>query len=142
MPYNISSVSKTEKAASILSYFTMGITGLIWILAAYFLKKKIKFFLMYNMLQSLLAAVILAAFNYAAAIIIQILSAVPFLSGAGMFLSSVFQYRIPFFALSFNIKELFVIILLIYISSGILLGRIFYIPLLTNVMKKIMYKYR
>ena len=47
MQHNSIKVSPIEKIISILSYFTMGIIGLVLLLIAHFAKKKIRYFLMY-----------------------------------------------------------------------------------------------
>ena len=60
MLHNTSKVNLLEKIISVLSYITMGIVGLIWIIIAHFYKKSLKYFLMYNITQSMVIAIILA----------------------------------------------------------------------------------
>ena len=49
-----------EKIISILSYLSMGIIGLVWFLIAKLSGKNLKYFLMYNISQSMVIAIILA----------------------------------------------------------------------------------
>ncbi len=135
-------IAPAEKAVSVLSYFTMGIAGLIWILIAYFLNKRLKFFLMYNAVQSMLISVFLALLNIVLTIILQIITVIPALNRIGINISIFLQQRFNLLGLSFNITEIFVFIVLLYISTGIILGKIFYVPCLTRIMKKIMKEYR
>ena len=130
-----------EKVISILSYFTMGIAGLIWILIAYFLNKRLKFFLMYNAYQSILIAIFLALMNLIFNIIFQIMAILPGFNKIAININIFLQNRINIFALSFNITETVVFLLLLYISIGVTAGRIFYVPVLTTIMKRIMRPY-
>ncbi len=133
-----------EKIISVLSYITMGIAGLIWIIIAYICKRHIKYFLMYNITQSMVIAILLAIFNLIMSIIMPILSLVPFLN----FISAMLNYvlsikiiRIYSLGLSFSFFEFVIFILLIYIIIGVCLGRIFNVPLLTKLINKVMKSY-
>lgn len=136
-------VTIIDKAVSIISYFTMGLAGLLWILAAYFLKKKIKFFLMYNLLQSMLIAVLFAVINIILEIILQILTIIPVLSGIGLSLTMFLNEKTPLFlGLAADKIEMVLFLLLLYITAGVLIGRIFCTPVLTKVMSRIMRNYK
>lgn len=131
-----------EKIISILSYFTMGIAGLIWILIAYFFNKRLKFFLMYNIIQSIIMSIFLAVLNLIIQIVLQILAIVPGLYKFALSINLYMQQRIEFFALSFNIIETVVFFILMYMSIGIVMGKIFYFPILTPITKRFMQSYR
>ena len=144
MPHNIK-VSPFEKIISILSYATMGIIGLVFVILAYFLKKNIKYFLMYNIAQSMLISIILAAISILISIFIKILYLIPFLVFLSTKLYLFFTNKIiavPFFNISFTFIQFLVFLLILYISIGIIYGRIFYIPFLTKIMKRAMNSYK
>ena len=129
-----------EKIVSVLSYLSMGIVGIIWVILAYILKKNIKFFMMYNIYQSIIISVLLAIIKLVLDIILQILAMIPFLS----YISATFNYLISIkiirlypFGISFTILELIVSIILLYICVGVIIGRIFYVPLITNLVQKL-----
>ena len=130
--------SGMEKIISILSYFSMGIFGLIFLIIAYFFKKKIKFFLMYNIAQSMIISIFLALFNLVLKIFLQIINLIPFLKKFSIYILN----KTSLFGLSFNKIEIIIFILLIYISIGILAGKIFFVPFLTKIMKTVMHSYR
>ena len=134
--------SNLDKAVSIFSYITMGTAGLLWIIAAYIWKKKPGFFLMYNIIQSMLISVCLALFHLALTIILQILALIPVLNIIGAFLNRLFFGKIIIFSLSLNLTEMIVFTLIIYVSAGILMSRIFFIPAVTKAMGVIMRNYR
>ena len=122
----------------------MGIVGLIWIIIAYANKKSLKYFLMYNISQSMVIAILLAILKLVLDIVLSILAVIPFLS----YITAIFNYiisikiiRIYGLGLSFTLFELLVFILLSYIIAGIFIGRIFYIPMLTSLMQKLMKRY-
>lgn len=131
-----------EKIISVLSYFTMGIVGLLWLILANVLKKRLKHFLMYNIVQSMLISVFLAVFKLILDIVLSVLSIIPFIDG----ILAVFNWFISvkvisIFYFSFSILELLIFVLICYISVGVIIGRIFYIPTLTDIVNKIMKNY-
>jgi len=131
-----------EKIISVLSYLTMGIAGLIWFLIAYFLKKRLRYFLMYNIAQSMIISILLAILSLAFNIILSVITIIPFIDVLGVKISLLLQLKvISLLGLSFSIPELIISALLLYIIAGVLTGRIFYIPYLTNIMTKAMKNY-
>lgn len=144
MSHNYSKVLPLEKIISILSYISMGIIGVFWIIFAYCLKKHIRFFLMYNINQSIIISITLAIIKLALDLILPILAVIPILN----YISAIFNYLISIklirlypLGISFTILELAVFLILAYICAGVLTGRIFYVPVLTNLMQKIMKNY-
>ena len=127
-----------EKVCSILSYCTMGIAGLILMLIAYLTKKKLRYFLAYNIFQSILLGVILAIFKFFLDNVLQILAKIPFVDGICGMIYTIFVYKfINLGILSFNLLELIVYGLIIYISVGIAKNKTYFIPLLTRLTQTI-----
>ena len=145
MPHSNNIISPIEKIISVLSYVTMGIAGLLWLILAYFLKKKLRYFLMYNIAQSMIIAIILAIFKLLTDIILSLIAKISFLD----FIMAIFNLVISFkiirisnSGISFTILELLLLMLLGYIIFGILFGKIFYIPNISDFMKKVMKNYK
>ncbi len=146
MQQNTNKIFLIEKIISVLSYCTMGIVGLIWFIIAYIKNYKLKYFLFYNIVQSMVISIILTICKLLTDIIFTIFAKIPFLD----YLSAKLYYcvisfkiiRIYSLNISFTIFELLLFMLLIYIISGIFLGRIFYIPVLTDFMQKAMKNYK
>lgn len=139
MQNNTINVSPIEKIVSILSYLTMGIVGLIWLVIGYITNKKLRYFLMYNITQSMLISIICAAFFFG----LWILSLIPFLEFLSAILNLILTVKIVnIFLLSFSIFQLIITILITYIIIGILFERIFYVPFLSNIMNKVMKSYK
>lgn len=144
MPRNNTNIMPIEKIISILSYITMGIVGLIWVIIAYVNKKSLRYFLMYNVSQSMVIAIVLAIVKLLLDLIIPVLWIIPVISYIASllnFLVSVKVIRLYFLGVSFTIFELFIFLLLSYIISGVIVGRNFYVPGLTKLMQRAMKNY-
>ena len=142
MPYNYQKVLPIEKILSILSYLTMGIVGLIWIIFANLSKNRVKYFLFYNIIQSIVISVLLAVFNLTVDIILSLLAKIPYLDWIAAILNIILTFEIvKIFNMSFTIIGFIVMLLIVYIIIGVILGRIFYIPYLTNIIQKAVKKY-
>lgn len=145
MSRNNTNIMPIEKIISILSYITMGIIGLVWVIIAFVNKKSLRYFLMYNVSQSMVIAIILAIIKLLLDLIIPILWIIPIISYIATFLNflvSVKVVTLHFLGVSFTIFELFVFLLLTYIILGVIAGRNFYVPVLTKIMQKAMKNYR
>ena len=143
MQHSNTNVSPIEKIISTASYLTFGMVGMVWLIVAYLLKKQLRYFLMYNIAQSMLISILFAIINIALGVIFRILAIIPFLGIIAAKLNLLISapiIRTPF--MSFPIIPLIVTLLLIYIIAGIIVGRIFYVPLLSNIMNKAMSSYR
>lgn len=124
----------------------MGIAGLIWFLFAYLKHKKLKYFLMYNIIQSMLISILLTIIKLSVDIILSIFSKIPHLD----FFAAKLYYNVISFKIiriysmnmSFTAFEFLLLLLLLYIIIGVILGRIFYIPILTDFMQKAMKNYQ
>lgn len=135
-------VNVAEKVISVFSYLTMGIVGLLWIISAYFLKKRIKFFLMYNIVQSMFISILLSFFKLLLELIFSIFGGIKFLSFITSILNFLFVKKLIFvFSLSFSLLETVLFLLLTYIIIGVCLGRIFKVPFFTKIMKRLTANY-
>lgn len=142
--HNTIKITTIEKIISILSYISMGIIGLLWLIVAHLKNKKLRFFLMYNVVQSMVISILLTILKLGLDIILSILGKIPLLDFIAAIIYYVISFKIIRFyslGISFTAFELILFLLLIYIIIGILLGRIFYIPYLSNFMQKTMKNY-
>ncbi len=141
---NNHNIAPIEIIVSVLSYITMGIIGLIWVLLAVLSKRKLKYFMMYNIAQSMIISMLLVLLRLFFELVCIILSKIPILdivAGLLNFIISVKIIVINPLHMSFNAIQLIVFIFLIYIIVGVISGKLFYIPWLTNVMQKVMKSY-
>ena len=123
----------------------MGIVGLIWMLIGHVRNVKIKYFLLYNIVQSILISVFLAIIQLGLNIILSIISKISFLDFIAAIINFIFSIkiiRLYSLNISFTAIQLLVFMLIVYIVIGIILGRIFYIPYLSDLMNKAMKSYQ
>ena len=145
MMNNYTNIAPIENVVSVRSYITMGIVGLIWILLAVLSKRKLKYFMMYNIAQSMIISMILLIFKLILELIFIIFAKIPILdviAGLINFVISVKIIVINPLHMSFSAIQLIVFIFLLYIIVGVILGRILYIPWLTNLMQNVMKSYK
>ncbi len=145
MPHNENKVLPAEKVMSIISYFTMGIFGLILFIISRCTHRKLRYFLMYNIMQSIIIGVILFIFGKSVQLIFYLISLIPFLDFMVALLNLVLFFKIiniSFFGMSLSFFELCVFFLLLYISTGVCLSRIFYVHWLTKLTQKMMKNYQ
>lgn len=128
-----------EKIYSIISYFTMGIAGLVLVLIAYFTKKKLRYFLNYNISQSILIGILYAIFYFILKEVFPFIAKIPLLDGLCGIIYYFFSTKILKLGfLSFNFLELIVLSVIIYITVGIYKNKIYFLPYLTNLTQTIM----
>ena len=133
-----------EKIISALSYISMGFIGFLWIIIAFVCKRKLRYFLMYNICQSMVISIFLAILNILLKLIFSIFSHIPILDAVVGILNYIISIKILRFTgigLSFNIIEFMLFLLFVYIIIGIFLGRIFYIPILTKFIQNVMKRF-
>ncbi len=134
-----------EKIISVLSYFSMGVIGFLWIIFAYLYKRKLKFFLMYNICQSMVISIFLALLSIVLKLMFMVFSHIKILDAFAGILNYIISIKIirftQFFGLSFNIIELVLFILLLYLSIGVCFGKLFYVPVLTKFIQKVMKRF-
>lgn len=142
---NTTKVLPIEKIISILSYFTMGIVGVVWLIVAHFLKRKLRYFLLFNVVQSMLIAIILAILKLCLESIFYIFAKIPVLDVIAAlinFIISVKLIRLSWLGLSFTMIEFFVFALILYVSIGIFLGKIFKIPFISTIVQRAVSQYQ
>jgi len=88
-----------DKFVAITSYYTFGLTGLIWIIVSYVVfKKPLTPFCSYHIYQSIFISILLAVISMALNFIFPICSKIPFIGDfIGMFLN--YRYFIHFLCL-------------------------------------------
>lgn len=139
MQHKLPPVSPIEKIISSLSYLSMGIVGMFWIILAYSMKRTLRYFLMYNIAQSMLISIFYAIICMVGYIIFKITEIIPFLKYISASINFFISVKIvSILGFSLSILQLILFLLFMYIISGIIVGRIFYVPFLSQIMTKAM----
>lgn len=132
------SISILEKIIATFSLFSVGIFGIIWFFISYFSKRKISVFLKFNINQSIIIGVILYIINVTNNFLISTTIKYKNLNFISEFINSFFvikKVRFYEFGLSFSYFELLLFAILIYLFIGILLGKKFFLPFISNITK-------
>ena len=124
-----------ERLISVGSYLTLGFIGMIWfLLNAVVLKKPNGKYLIYNLIQSFILSILYAIFTYAYDIFIGLYIRIPYIGN--LFLKGhIFLFETPVFN-TMSFVNFILLLLMIYLSSIALFGRLPYIPFITDVTKK------
>ncbi len=123
-----------DKLVAITSYYTFGLTGLIWIIASYVVfKKPLTPFCSYHIYQSIFISVLLAVFSMLLDIIFQLTVKIPFI-GDFIGLFNLYVFKLPIFH-TFSLFNLIIFSIITYLSLGALLGKLSYFPFISDVIK-------
>ncbi|MCX4274978.1 MAG: hypothetical protein OSJ27_04245 [Candidatus Gastranaerophilales bacterium] len=123
-----------DKFVAITSYYTFGLTGLIWIIVSYVVfKKPLTPFCSYHIYQSIFISVLLAVFSMLLDIIFQLTVKIPFI-GDFIGLFNLYVFKLPIFH-TFSLFNLIIFSIITYLSLGALLGKLSYFPFISDVIK-------
>ena len=126
-------ISLTDKIVSVLTYYTFGIFGLIWLVYAYLAKKSINSFCMFNIYQSIFISVMLYIISLLWGIAIGFISVVP-LIGKFMVSLDIFINQTPMY-FSFTLSGFVLMVFLSYLAVLSFLGKKPFIPYVSNVIR-------
>ncbi len=125
-------VSLWDKFVSITSYYTFGLTGIIWLIASILIfKKPLTGFCSYHIYQSIFISILLAVFSMGLNFLFQLLIKVPFI---GDFMGYIYLwlFNVPLF-FTFSLFHFIVFLIITYLSLGALLGKRTYFPFISDV---------
>ena len=126
-------ISLTDKIVSVLTYYTFGIFGLIWLVYAYLAKKSINSFCIFNIYQSIFISVILYIISLLWGIAIGFISVVP-LIGKFMVSLDIFINQTPMY-FSFTLSGFVLMVFLSYLAVLSFLGRKPFVPYVSNIIR-------
>ncbi len=123
-----------DRCISVLTYFTFGMAGFIWILIVHFSGAKLKNFVAYHIYQSIFLGLLLTVLTIFCGYVFGFLKLIPFL---GNYIAKLmwlieapvysnFNYSIPF---------LLILAMQCYLCAGALLGKLSYVPYISNIIK-------
>lgn len=120
-----------DRIVSVLTYFTMGIFGLIWLVFSYVTGRKINSFVAFNIYQSMFILAIFSIFSLVYNIALNLLSIIPFIGK--MFVSiDIFLNQTPLY-FGFSIVGLILTIFISYLALLAFLGRKPYVPCISDI---------
>lgn len=128
------SSSLWDRFVAISSYFTFGMTGVIWLIASYLIfKKPLNGFLSYHIYQSIFISVLLYVIGMFLDIAFNLTAAIPFIGPVVKYLN-LYLFNLPIFY-TFSLVHFIICIIIVYLSLGALLGKLSYFPFISDVIR-------
>lgn len=123
----------SDRLISMLFYYTFGMFGLIWLIWANVTKNRITRFVNFNIYQSIFLSVIFAVISYIYSIMYDLIVKVPFV-GNLLYKFNLFFFETPLF-FTFTFSGLIITLFLLYIFAMLLMGKIPFLPIISNIVK-------
>ena len=120
-----------SRLISILTYITMGLFGVVWLIFANVTKRQITPFLSFNLYQAIFLSVALAAISLLYSIMINFLVVIPFVGGFVKNFNFFFNSNPIYFG--FSLSSFLTLILLLYLCILSLLGKRPYLPFISDM---------
>lgn len=123
-----------EKIVSVLSYYTFGLVGLLYLIIALIKKQGLRSFIRYHVFMSIFISITIYIVSIVLMFVIDILGFIPFLRPFLFSLVVLCQTAIiSFLGAKISITTIAVYGLLTYLAGGALLGKYTYLPWVSNV---------
>lgn len=123
-----------EKIISVLSYYTFGFAGLVYLIIAMVKKQGLRPFLRYHVFMSIFLSLLIFVVSKVLILVIDILGYIPFVKAVVFSITMMAQATLfSFLGMNFSIVTLFVTGLLTYLSIGAIMGKYSYLPWVSEV---------
>jgi hypothetical protein len=130
MDNGIKSSNLFDRIICVLSYFTFGFVGLVWLIWCALAKKPFRHFMLYHIYQSIFLGLLLTIISLFFNVVMSIIIAIPFV---GEFLNNIIIYLNTPFLGTFSIIQWGILLILIYLSYGTMGGRYTYFPFVSDI---------
>lgn len=127
-------ISLWDKFVAVSTYYTFGMTGIIWLIASILiLKKQVTPFCLYHIYQSIFISVLLYVITWIFNFMFPLMSSIPFI-GELFRVIELYLFKIPIFY-TFSLFNLILFMILSYLSLGAILGKLSYFPFISDVIR-------
>ena len=132
MQYN--SINPIERIISAASYLTAGMAGFLWMILAAILKKSIKPFLMFHILQSIFISIAYFLFIELYKLVFIVLVKIPLLNSIFLFFNGLVFNPLPILW-GMSLMQVFTSIVILYLTITSFMGQYSYIPYVSDIIK-------
>ena len=133
MNQNNTVIYPIEKIVSVLSYYTWGFAGLIYLIIALIRKQGLRPFLRYHVFMSIFISILIFIVSNVLMFTIDILGYIPYVKAVVFAVTLLFIKPIYFLGLNFSIVTLFIYGLLTYLAVGAVMGKYTYLPWVSKI---------
>jgi len=123
-----------ERIISAASYLTAGMVGFIWLIIAALLRKTVKSFLMFHIMQSIFISIAYFLFIKLYQLVFIILVKIPLINSLLLFFNSIVFNPLPIFW-GMSLIQLFTSTVIIYLVITSFMGMYSYIPYVSDIIK-------
>lgn len=117
-----------ERLLSAASYLTAGFVGFIWLIIAALLKKQVRPFLMYHIMQSIFISIVFFLVSHLAGLVYVILYKIPVINAIPYLLN------MPMVA-GLSVIQLFTTTIILYLTITSGMGLYSYLPWISDIIK-------
>ena len=132
MQYN--SINPIERIISAASYLTAGMAGFLWMILAAILKKSIKPFLMFHILQSIFISIAYFLFIELYKLVFIVLVKIPLLNSIFLFFNGLVFNPLPILW-GMSLMQIFTSLVILYLTVTSFMGQYSYIPYVSDIIK-------
>lgn len=123
-----------EKIISVLSYFTCGFAGLLYLIIALLQKQGLRSFLRYHVFMSIFLSILIYIVSKVLILVINILGHIPFVKAVVFSLTVALQSEIVSLGfINFSFITLLIALLYTYLSIGAIMGKYTYLPWISEI---------
>lgn len=132
--FNQEQISLFDKLVAITTYYTFGLTGIIWLIASLFIfKKNVTSFCSYHIYQSIFISILLAVLSMGLNFLFQLTVKIPFI-GEAIGYVYLWLFNVPVFY-TFSLFNFIVFIIITYLALGALFSKMTYFPFISDVIR-------
>ena len=128
-------INPIERIIAAATYLTAGIAGLLWLILAAVMKRRLKSFLMYHVMQSCFISFAYVIFIELYKLVFIILVKIPLINSLFLFFNSVIFNPLPLFW-GMSLMQVFTTTVILYLAVTSFMGQYSYIPYVSNIIKR------
>lgn len=128
-------INPIERIIAAASYLTAGMAGFLWLILAAVLKKRIKSFLMFHVMQSIFISIAYFLFIELYKLVFIILVKIPLINSMFLFFNSLVFNPLPLFW-GMSLVQVLTSALILYLAITSFMGQYSYIPYVSDIIKR------
>ena len=128
------SINPIERIISSASYLTAGMAGFLWWILALLMKKSVKPFLIYHIMQSIFLSIAYFLFIELYKLIFIILVKIPLINSMFLFFNSAIFNPLPILW-GMSLMQVFTSTVILYLAITSLMGLYSYVPYVSDIIK-------
>ena len=123
-----------ERIISAVSYLTAGMAGFLWLILAAFMKRTVKSFLMFHIMQSIFLSIAYFLLIELYKLVFIILVKIPLVNSMILFFNSIIFNPLPLFW-GMSLMQIFTSTIILYLTITSFMGMYSYIPYVSDIIK-------